>query len=373
MPHATRSTPASPAPSTTPASTTALAVATASALLPLRAFLGGTFIYAGLQKWTDRSYFDPHATGYIGKQIVAFAHGSPIQSFLLGIAAPHAVLFGWLVILGELFAGTAVLVGAATRIGASVGMLLNIVFFLSASWHVYPYFYGSDLVFIAAWTPLLLVGSAGLPAVDTWLWGRYGKQLKEPPLAHVAWVFGPECAFEAATQSNAPARSGRHAQRRAAAEAARSRRSFLKGLALGVIGTGVAIWLGELAHNATTPVTPVAGSTGTGSTNPAAPVLAKMADVPVNSAVSFTIPSNGDPGVLVHLTDGQFVAYDATCTHAGCPVQYDSSQSVLICPCHGAAFDPAHGGAVLQGPAQIPLTAVNITVNQQKGVITLQE
>jgi thiosulfate dehydrogenase [quinone] large subunit len=380
MPHPSRSTSASratpaarPAPATgvpapTPAET--LVAASAYALLPLRAFLGATFLYAGLQKWTDPGYFNSHATTYIGKQITAFAHGSPIQGFLLGVAAPHAVLFGWLVVVGELVASIAVLAGAATRIGAAIGILLNITFFLSASWHVYPYFYGSDLVFIAAWTPLLLVGSAGLPAVDTWLWQRYALALKRPPLAHIAWIFGPECAPRPATPGSATAKPGRHAQRRAAFEAARSRRSFLKGLALGIVGTGIAVWLGDLVHGSSAPAAP---ATGTGSaTNSAAPVLAKEADVPMNSAVPFTIPSNGDPGVLVHLTNGRFVAYDATCTHAGCTVQYDSSQSVLVCPCHGAAFDPANNGVVLQGPAITPLTPVSIAINQQKGTITLQ-
>jgi thiosulfate dehydrogenase [quinone] large subunit len=372
MPQTTRSTPpvtrSAPAPTpTAPTPAETLVVASAYALLPLRAFLGATFLYAGLQKWTDPGYFNPHAIDYIGKQITAFAHGSPIQGFLMDVAAPHALLFGWLVIVGELVAGAAVLAGAATRIGAAIGMLLNAIFFLSATWHVYPYFYGSDLVFLAAWTPLLLVGSAGLPAIDTWLWQRYAQRLKRPPLVHVAWAFGPECP--PAATGNAPARSGRHAQRRAAAGAARSRRSFLKGLALGAIGTGIIVWLGDLARGSS----PAAPTTTASSNNPAAPVLAKEADVPLNSAVPFTIPSNGDPGVLVHLTDGRFVAYDATCTHAGCMVEYDSSQSVLVCPCHGAVFDPANNGAVLQGPAITPLTPVNISINQQKGTITLQE
>ena len=96
-----------------------------------------------------------------------------------------------------------------------------------------------------------------------------------------------------------------------------------------------------------------------------------MASLPNNSSVSFTLPSTGDPGVLIHLKSGQFVAYDATCTHAGCPVGYDPGSQLLLCPCHGAAFDPAKNGAVVQPPANTPLTPVNIDVDNATGNITL--
>ena len=60
------------------------------------------------------------------------------------------------------------LLGFLFRPAAFFGMLLSLVFFLSASWHVYPYFYGADIVFFFAWTPLLLGGPlrSGLPSVD---------------------------------------------------------------------------------------------------------------------------------------------------------------------------------------------------------------
>ncbi len=88
--------------------------------------------------------------------------------------------------------------------------------------------------------------------------------------------------------------------------------------------------------------------------------------------MTFTIPNNQDPGVLIRLASGKVVAFDATCTHAGCAVQYDPSSRYLICPCHGATFDPTNNAAVLDGPTDQPLAPVAINVNQQTGAITLQ-
>jgi uncharacterized membrane protein YphA (DoxX/SURF4 family) len=119
-------------------------------LLPLRLFLGVTFVYAGLQKLTDPHYFRPSAPGYIGRQITGFAHDSPIGGFLLHVAVPHATMFGALVAYGELALGLATLAGFLMRLAACAGLLLSLIFFLSASWRVYPYFYGADIVFVLA-------------------------------------------------------------------------------------------------------------------------------------------------------------------------------------------------------------------------------
>ncbi len=73
------------------------------------------------------------------------------------------------------------------------------------------------------------------------------------------------------------------------------------------------------------------------------------------------------------LPTDQFVAYDATCTHAGCTVDYDPASHLLSCPCHGAQYDPAHGAAVLQGPADTPLTSLSIHIDSMTGSILLQQ
>src|SRR5215469_11609807 len=140
-------------------------------LLPLRLFLGITFVYAGLQKLTDPQYFNRSAPGFIGKQIIGFAAGSPIHTLLINSVLPHAIFFGALVAFGELAIGIGTLLGLLLRPASFFGLLLNILFFLSASWRVYPYFYGADIVFVFCWITLILAGPlrSGLPSLDALL------------------------------------------------------------------------------------------------------------------------------------------------------------------------------------------------------------
>jgi thiosulfate dehydrogenase [quinone] large subunit len=135
-------------------------------LWPLRLFMAVTFLYAGLQHLTDPSYFDPSKSGYIGHLISQYAVGSPIHDFLLGVVEPNAVMFGFAVAVGELLIGIAVLFGFIFRIAALAGLLLNFTFFLSATWNAFPFYFGSDIVFVMCWLTLLLAGPQTRQSVD---------------------------------------------------------------------------------------------------------------------------------------------------------------------------------------------------------------
>lgn len=352
-------------------------------LAPLRLFLGITFVYAGIQKLTDPQFFAPNATGYIGRQITAFAAGSPIRALLLNMALPHAALFGSLVAWGELAIGLGALLGLLLRPAAFFGALLSLLFFLSASWRVHPYFYGSDIVFLFAWLTLLLVGpvAGGWFALDTrlaaWLATRIPPESAErfESAARILLGVQPPMVELPATRSKASGRTGRGGR-----YATATRRDFLKGAFAGVaatVGAALAITLfskgnstsAQAGQSVTPTATTSAGDVATPATSSGS--IATASQVPANSAVSFTLPSNGDPGVLVHLSDGNFVAFDAVCTHAGCPVQYDPSSKLLLCPCHGAAFDPSHNAEVIQGPTDVPLTSVPVHVDSSTGTITV--
>ncbi|GCE30259.1 hypothetical protein KDA_57430 [Dictyobacter alpinus] len=88
-----------------------------------------------------------------------------------------------------------------------------------------------------------------------------------------------------------------------------------------------------------------------------------------NTAKKFTNPASGGASTLIHLAGGNFVAYETACTHEGVKVNYDPGSQTLICPAHGAVFDPAQAGTATHGPATRPLTAVTIRVNAD-GTIT---
>jgi len=65
------------------------------------------------------------------------------------------------------------------------------------------------------------------------------------------------------------------------------------------------------------------------------------------------------------------VAFSALCQHMGCPVRYDPAAKELICPCHQSHYDPAVGGMVVIGPAELPLPRVMLEVDAHGNVYAL--
>lgn len=86
--------------------------------------------------------------------------------------------------------------------------------------------------------------------------------------------------------------------------------------------------------------------------------IASESEVAPGNAVTFK--DAGNPAVLVHLKNGDFVGYSAICTHQGCTVAFKNGQ--LACPCHGSVYDPARGAEVVAGPAPRPLPEIPVKV-----------
>ncbi len=347
-------------------------------ILPLRVFLGVTFLYAGLVKLLDPSFFDPTAPTSLAVQLQGFARDSPLALLITFVAIPLATPIGVLVALSEVAVGLGALTGLAGRAAAMGGCAIALLFWLTASWAIKPYFYGPDLPYAAGWLTLALIGD-GRWYVLSWrsVTSLFGSSSRG--LSYEAESWSPE------------------------------RRTAIEAIALGTVSlviAGLALqrprWLRDalvgsivpsaspLAGGGLTGVdpagngSPAAGASATGPTasgqsatvppataGAGGPVIGRVRTVDAAGSSSFTVPGTGDPGVIVKLADGSFVAFDATCTHAGCPVQYVPQDQALECPCHGAAFDPAHHGAVLGGPTNTPLTELPIVVDHASGVIRL--
>ncbi len=329
------------------------------ALLPVRLFLGVTFVYAGVQKLSDPGFLHPGASTYIGTQLHQFANGTPGGFILRLFALPAPGFAGVAVALTEIAVGLLTVSGLATRIAALVGLALNLLLFLTNSWNTYPYFLGSDIVFVFAWLPFVLTGASGQPALD-----------------HLI----EEAAARASARTASPPRRSVTAGSAALSSEELTRRSLLaRGLGATALLTGVIGGLAALAKGSYTGGAPVrtlgsASPTKTASskhksavhqrpTPHSSPVpagaheLGSASGLPSGQAAYYHDPFNGGPDILVRGSNGALSAHSAVCTHAGCTVGFSGGQ--LVCPCHGSIFD-ASTGAVLQGPAVTPLPAKHV-------------
>lgn len=338
-------------------------------MLPARLFLGVTFIYAGLDKIVDPTFLRASGPGSIAAQLEGFSRVSPIGG-LVRIFEQHVpVEIGWLIALAEIAIGLGALTGIALRLAAVGGLGLSLLFWLTASWPTQPYFYGPDLPYAFAWLTVALVGDGGRFTLAD----RFASRAE-------SWTHqGPHVVVD----------------RRVVLQAAvLGAGALLIGGAAGALGrvfagpAGVAVG-GPSAAGSPTPGSTDVGSpsvrpgssvpSGTGApgptasaaTGPTGTLIARTSQLTARRAVTFQIPRNGDPGVVIKLASGSVVAYDATCTHEGCEVEYDAGSGFLICPCHGATFDPAHDAEVLAGPTNQPLARLPITIDGATGRVYL--
>lgn len=311
------------------------------ASLPLRLFLGLTFLYAGIQKLSDPGFLHPGSNTYIGTQLQSFALHSPIGFLLSGVAIPLGPLTGIGVIAVELGIGLLTLFGLYTRGAAVAGALVSFTLFLTATWDVQPYFLGSDSIYAVAWVSLALIGDRGVASLQRYLAGRTGRwpaatggPVDPERRRLLVWLGGAAVALVWVLAVLPRGQSGRKV---AAASTPQPSES-----------------------PSTSPAQTPSPSSGTA---PSGTRIGSLSQLRSNGgSVVYQDPKSGDPAVAIALQGNNVVAYDAVCTHAGCTVQYDAQNRVLACPCHGAVYDPARGAEVLQGPASQPLARLNVVL-----------
>jgi thiosulfate dehydrogenase [quinone] large subunit len=332
-----------------------------TALLPLRFFVGATFLYAGIDKIIDPHFLHASGPGSIGELLTGFTHGSPLGGLVTVFALPFPVLVGFAIALAEIAIGLGALTGLLYRASAVAGAAISIMFFLTASWGVHPYYYGPDLPYAAGWLTMALAGTGGLAV------------LRVPTPAA---LFPNGDVDEASPRRRALLQGGLLA---AGAVAVAGVFGIFGPLFRGrdqlAAVAGASPSPGQASPSASAATaggpTPAAASAAP-SAAPAANQIASLSSLQPRSAIPFVDPASGDPAMLLRLADGSVVAFDAICTHQGCTVQYDQPSGLLFCPCHGAVFDPTHNADVLQGPAPVALASLPIVVNKTTGAISLR-
>ncbi|RDG37740.1 DoxX family protein [Streptomyces corynorhini] len=140
------------------------------ALLPLRIFLGVTFIYAGIDKLTQSGFLAATGTGSIGELMHGVRDSAALPA-LVDLALKSPTGFGYAIALGELAVGLGTLFGVFARLAAVGGVLISLSLWLTMSWQSTPYYYGNDLPYLMAWLPLVLAG-APVFSLDAVLAGR---------------------------------------------------------------------------------------------------------------------------------------------------------------------------------------------------------
>ena len=278
----------------------------------LRVWLGVTFLYAGWNKASDRSFFDVGSPRYIGRQLLGFSHGSPI-GFLLRVASRHGLVVGWLTILTEMAIGIAILLNIASLPAAIGGAFLSLTLWLSASWNVHPYFLASDPAYFIMWTVYALALLPKKTALN---------RAKGTPLVNL------------------------------------DRREVVRIGAVGALAL-LGAFLGRLFQSS--PVKRTQAKNNSGGKAQGGTSLIALAALPIGAAHHFTA-INGDPAILIRTSNTQVAAFDAICTHQGCTVDYDPATKTLICPCHLSQFNPLAHAAVMAGPAPAPLSEISVKI-----------
>jgi thiosulfate dehydrogenase (quinone) large subunit len=286
------------------------------ALLPLRGYLAVVFLYAGISKIADTRFLDSTSPTSLPATLAAVRGASPIGSWL-GPVAEHSFAFGVLMAFAEIAVGIGMALGLLTRVAALGGMIVALSLWLTVSWGAQPWYTSADLVYLFAFTPLLLAG-AGAWSLDAWL---------------------------------ASVRT-----RRPGVGEDRFRRAIL---IAGAVLVGGVVAAGATLFRRVSPTPSSRPTSGNGSSTGA--TLASTSEIPVGGGKEVTDPTTGDPTWILQLSAGAYTAYDAACPHQGCPVTFVSGSVGFRCPCHGSTF--ASDGSRTGGPAPSGLRAVAIRVD----------
>ncbi|NDH28643.1 MAG: DoxX family membrane protein [bacterium] len=291
----------------------------------LRLFLGGTMLYAGIDKiLLDPRFLQADGAGSIGQTLRYFVtSGGPLAALVEAVALPQPVLIGATMAGAQLLVGVSLLTGSWVRYGALLGACISLTLALTSTWGVSPYYYGNDLPYFVGFLALAALGDGGV------------------------------------LRLGAPARGVHDPDRRAALV---SGTGIVAGIAaLLVLDRTRAISAIAGGETPTPTPTPAASATATPSPTPSVPAgdtaISGASGLTAGQALNFS--AGGTAAVLIK--DGStYRAFERACTHQGTSVDWQAGSGDFLCPSHGARFSAT--GQVTMGPANTPLRPIEVSV-----------
>ncbi|MFD0528882.1 DoxX family protein [Kitasatospora arboriphila] len=187
-------------------------------LLPLRVVLGSLSVYAGFSKLCDPVYFDGGERGSMMRWLSSL-HPWKVAEPLLAFAMNHPVGAGLGVAFTEIVVGVLTVLGLWQRVASAAAMTLSAALLFTVSWRSVPVYDAPDLIFLAAWSPLLIAGAPfgsldGRIALDAWR--QYGPEATQAirRMGAAAQLRGGGGGRRADPADRLDARSGRPYRRR---------------------------------------------------------------------------------------------------------------------------------------------------------------
>lgn len=92
----------------------------------------------------------------------------------------------------------------------------------------------------------------------------------------------------------------------------------------------------------------------------------KVGDLKPNSGK--IVKFGNKPALLVRLSDTEWRAFSAVCTHLNCTVQYRDTTQQIWCACHNGTYDL--NGRVVSGPPPKPLDEYAVGVHSDEVIIS---
>ena len=336
-------------------------VATAAVLL--RAFLGGTMLYAGLDKVIlDPRFLQADGVGSIGDTLRLFVTaGGPLAPLVSAVAVGQPVLIGAVIAGTQVLVAALLLSGSWVRLGALLGAAISLSLALTASWGVSPYYYGNDLPYLVAFLALAAIGDGGVLRAGAPVTRGHDPQRR----AALFTGGGALLALLALVALDRSRLAGLLAQNGGSDPAASPSASASASEAPAASATPGSDEDGEKDDDdddendgemkSPQPSESASGGGGGGGTSGA---VIKGADA-LSPGQALNFSAGGTAAVLLK-DGGTYRAFERACTHQGTNVDWDSANGSFYCSNHGARFSAA--GDAIVGPARTALRPITVSV-----------